>query len=506
MEAMSLAVVNARASLGLEAPPVVVEVHITGGLPKTSIVGLPETAVKESKDRVRSAIITARITYPNRRITVNLAPADLPKEGGRFDLAIAIGILAALGQIPLNALKRHEFIGELALTGALRPVRSVLTTALKARDSERALVLPFEDADEAALVRGASVLPARSLLEVCAHLCGETPITPRVTRNGFTPPHDGYEDIEDVRGQYRAKRALEIAAAGAHNLLFIGPPGTGKTMLATRLPGVLPCMSETEALETAAVRSVSTLPFKPEHWGRRPFRAPHHTASAVSLVGGGTQPRPGEASLAHNGVLFLDELPEFDRRVLESLREPLESGRITISRAARQAEYPARFQLVAAMNPCPCGHLGDLSRACRCTAEQIQRYRARISGPLLDRIDLHVEVPRPKAPAGEGSASVTSAAVAARVSAARQMQLRRTDCANAWLQPKAIDAICRLGPAERRLLNTAVGKFGLSERARHRVLKVARTIADLAADAEINDAHLSEAIGFRVLDRHAENG
>ncbi len=502
---MSLAVVNTRASLGLEAPPVVVEVHLTGGLPKTSIVGLPETAVKESRDRVRSAIINACVNYPNRRITVNLAPADLPKEGGRFDLPIAIGILAALGQIPSDDLNRYEFIGELALTGELRPVGSVLTTALMARACEHRLVLPATDAEEAVLARGARVLPASSLLEVCAHLSGETLIAPRAARDDFTPPRDGYEAIEDVRGQYRAKRALEIAAAGGHNLLFIGPPGTGKTMLATRLPGVLPPMSETEALETAAVRSVSTLPFSPKLWGRRPFRAPHHTASAVALVGGGTRPRPGEASLAHNGVLFLDELPEFDRRVLEALREPLESGRITISRAARQAEYPARFQLVAAMNPCPCGHLGDALRACRCTSEQIHRYRARISGPLLDRIDLHVEVPRPKPPATDKPAPVTSAAVAARVKAARARQLERAGVPNAWLVPKLIDQACRLGRSERSLLDAAVRRFGLSERARHRALKVARTIADLAEESDIRSNHLSEAISFRILDRHLED-
>ncbi len=502
---MSLAVVNTRASLGLEAPPVVVEVHLTGGLPKTSIVGLPETAVKESRDRVRSAIINACVNYPNRRITVNLAPADLPKEGGRFDLPIAIGILAALGQIPSDDLNRYEFIGELALTGELRPVGSVLTTALMARACEHRLVLPATDAEEAVLARGARVLPASSLLEVCAHLSGETLIAPRAARDDFTPPRDGYEAIEDVRGQYRAKRALEIAAAGGHNLLFIGPPGTGKTMLATRLPGVLPPMSETEALETAAVRSVSTLPFSPKLWGRRPFRAPHHTASAVALVGGGTRPRPGEASLAHNGVLFLDELPEFDRRVLEALREPLESGRITISRAARQAEYPARFQLVAAMNPCPCGHLGDALRACRCTSEQIHRYRARISGPLLDRIDLHVEVPRPKPPATDKPAPVTSAAVAARVKAARARQLERAGVPNAWLAPKLIDQACRLGRSERSLLDAAVRRFGLSERARHRALKVARTIADLAEESDIRSNHLSEAIAFRILDRHLED-
>ena len=501
---MSLAVVHARASLGLDAPPVVVEVHITGGLPQLSIVGLPETAVKESKDRVRSALINACFDFPHRRITVNLAPADLPKDGGRFDLAIAVGILAASGQLPAENLGASEFLAELALTGALRPVGGTLTAALETRSAKRDLILHVQDAEEAALVRDASVLPARSLLEVCAHLRGEESLAP-APQPDVEPRRASGGDLSDVVGQYHAKRALEIAAAGGHNLVFIGPPGTGKTMLATRLPTLLPPMSESEALETAAVRSVSSLAFTTALWGLRPFRAPHHTASAVALVGGGSRPRPGEASLAHNGVLFLDELPEFDRRVLEALREPLESGRITISRAARQAEYPARFQLVAAMNPCPCGHLGDAARACRCTSEQVQRYRARISGPLLDRIDLHVEVPRPRADprASDGSRGDTSAVVASRVEAARQRQLVRAGIVNAWLSPAATDRYCALDPGARRMLDAAIQRFGLSQRARHRLLRVARTIADLAGDDVPDRAHLGEALGMRVLDRHA---
>jgi magnesium chelatase family protein len=508
MDAMSLAVVNARASLGLDAPPVAVEVHITGGLPQMAIVGLPETAVKESKDRVRSALMNACFEYPRKRITVNLAPADLPKDGGRFDLPIAVGILAASGQLPLAALGKHEFIGELALSGALRPVGRTLTAALKTRAVDRRLVVPHEDAAEAALVRNATVLPAKDLLEVCGHLNGVQPISPHEVPRRLENLRPEHEDLTDVKGQYRGKRALEIAAAGAHNLLFIGPPGTGKTMLATRLPGILPPMEENEALEAAAAWSISSLKFRPELWGRRPFRAPHHTASAVALVGGGTQPRPGEASLSHNGVLFLDELPEFDRRALEGLREPMESGTITISRAARQAEFPARFQLVAAMNPCPCGHLGDALRACRCTAEQVHRYRARISGPLLDRIDLHVEMPRPRPAIAAGDVpgvAESSAGVAARVQAARVRQFARTGAANAWLRPKDVEQVCALDAKDRRLLDAAIVRFGLSERARHRILRVARSIADLAGETRVCAAHLSEAVGLRVLDRRDEN-
>ncbi|HIP53637.1 MAG TPA: ATP-binding protein, partial [Chromatiales bacterium] len=389
---MSLATLISRARAGVRAPLVNVEVHLSNGLPSLSIVGLPEMAVRESKDRVRGALLNSQFEFPARRITINLAPADLPKEGGRFDLPIALGVLAASGQIPAEALGRYEFIGELALSGELRPVKGVLPVALAARQAGRALLVPDGNAAEAALVEGVEVIPARHLLQVCAHLGGVERIAPAVP-----PPAAEDEkgpDLADVRGQQHAKRALEVAAAGGHNLLMIGPPGTGKSMLAERMAGILPPMTEQEALETAAVLSVSNQGFDASLWRRRPVRSPHHTASGVALVGGGGNPRPGEISLSHSGILFLDELPEFDRKVLEVLREPLESGTITISRAANQAEFPARFQLVAAMNPCPCGYLGDEEGRCRCTPDQIHRYRGRISGPLLDRIDMHVEVTR----------------------------------------------------------------------------------------------------------------
>ena len=497
---MGLALVHGRARAGVRAPAVKVEVHLGGGLPSMSIVGLPEAAVREAKDRVRAAIQCAQFEFPARRITVNLAPADLPKCGGRFDLPIALGILAASGQVPREPLAGYEFIGELGLTGELRPVDGVLPAALEVARAGRRLVVPEANGPEAALAAGLEASTARTLLEVCALLGGHKTLPEAVAPPQRAPARP---DMRDVRGQAMARRALEIAAAGGHHLLLAGPPGCGKTLLATRLPGLLPEAAEAEALETAAVASVGGRGLDPACWRERPFRAPHHTASAIALAGGGSDPRPGEISLAHNGVLFLDELPEWDRRALEVLREPLESGVVTISRAARQVEFPARFQLVAAMNPCPCGWAGDASGRCRCTGEAIERYRARISGPLLDRIDLHVEVPRlppaelrPDAPQGEASV-----AIRVRVEAARAIQQRRAGCLNAQLsQAQTMDA-CRLQPADQALLERAVEALHLSARAMHRILRVARTIADLAGSPGIATAHLTEALGYRQAHR-----
>lgn len=497
---MSLAVVYSRARLGMDAPLVTVEVHLSGGLPSFSIVGLPETAVKESRDRVRGALINCSYEFPARRITVNLAPADLPKEGGRFDLPIAIGILAATRQIPSNDLVRYEFAAELALSGELRPVHGVLPVTLQTTQAQRTLVIAGDNAEEATLVREAHVLPATHLLQVTAHLCGTAQLAAAVTGR-LIDGTDHSADLADVRGQQLARRALEIAASGGHSLLMIGPPGTGKSLLASRLPGILPLMSECEALETAALRSISGRQVNPAGWRQRPFRAPHHTASAVALVGGGCSPRPGEISLAHNGVLFLDELPEFDRRVLEVLREPLESGRIVISRAARQSEFPARFQLLAAMNPCACGWLGDPSGRCHCTSEQVQRYRNRISGPLLDRIDLHVEVPRLSFDEMNGPRGECSRVVRERVIGTRNRQLQRNNTLNRRLTHRQMEEVCALNRSCRLLLQQAIEKLQLSARAHRRILALARTIADMAASEHITPGHLSEAINYRCMDR-----
>ena len=500
---MSLAVLHSRALNGMDAPEVTVEVHLSGGLPSFTIVGLPEAEVKEARDRVRAALVNAHFEFPARRLTVNLAPADLPKESGRFDLPIALGILAASGQLSADRLDEYEFAGELSLTGDLRPIRGALAMTYKAHRCGRAFVLPRASAEEASLVRDAQILPAKTLLEVCAHLARRESLQPYIGELAATTQAD-YPDLADVKGQTQAKRALEIAAAGGHSLLMLGPPGTGKSMLAARFAGILPPMSDAEALESAALQSLGSGGFRVERFRRRPFRAPHHSASSVALVGGGGDPRPGEISLAHHGVLFLDELPEFERKVLEMLREPLESGRVAISRAARQAEFPARFQLIAAMNPCPCGYLGHFSGKCRCTPDQVARYRGRISGPLIDRIDIHLEVPAvPQEDLLKHTSGEASGAVRARVAAAHRVQIDRQGKANAELATREIDKWCAPDTAAEGLLRQAIARLKLSARAYHRVLKLARSIADLARSEAIAAAHVAEAIQYRKLDRMA---
>ncbi|BCT66530.1 YifB family Mg chelatase-like AAA ATPase [Nitrosospira sp. NRS527] len=502
---MPLAILYSRAISGMEAPLVTVEVHIANGLPSFTIVGLPEAEVKESKDRVRAALQNAQFEFPARRITVNLAPADLPKESGRFDLPIALGILAATGQTPSDKLDRYEWAGELALTGELRAIRGALAMTYGASRSGRSFVLPAQNAPEAALVKEAAVYPATSLLQICAHLAGREPLQLYTVSSvaGTETSRFQHPGMEEVKGQAHAKRALEISAAGGHSVLMVGPPGTGKSMLAARLPGILPSMTEAEALESAAMQSLSSGGFNVANWKRRPYRSPHHTASGVALVGGGSNPRPGEISLAMNGVLFLDELPEFDRKVLEVLREPLESGRITISRAARQADFPARFQLIAAMNPCLCGYLGHYSGKCHCTPDQVARYRGKISGPLLDRIDIQVEVPAvPQEDLMRQAQGEASKAIGERVEMAYQRQIARQGKANAHLAVKDIDKYCVPDALGETLLKQAISRLNFSARAYHRVLKVARTIADLAASETIASAHIAEAVQYRKLDRN----
>lgn len=496
---MSLAIVYSRALQGLAAPLVTVEVHLANGLPKFSIVGLAETAVKESKDRVRSAIVNNQFTFPCKRVTVNLAPADLPKEGGRFDLAIAIGILAASHQISRQQLAQHEIVGELALSGAIRSIKGALPTALKTVETKKELILPYDNCEEAALVDHLSVLPAKGLLDVCKHLNLDKKITPFVlTQSQQSQPF--YPALNEVIGQESAKRALLIAASGGHNLLMSGPPGTGKSMLANRLPGLLPPISKKEQLEINAIYSVSEDRKDTLFNAFRPFRAPHHTCSSFALVGGGRLPKPGEISLAHRGVLFLDELPEFSRHSLEALREPMETGQVTISRAAVKAQFPANFQLIAAMNPCPCGHLNNPQVACRCDDNQIKRYQHKLSGPFLDRMDLFVEV-LPLNPEllfnKRSPEKKTQAGFVEAVYNTHDRQMQRQQKTNAELSAQEIEQHCQLNSKCETLLKQTAVRQNLSARIIHRILKVARTVADFEQHSHIIESDLMEAIYFR---------
>ena len=501
---MSLATIYTRSSAGIQAPLVTVEAHLANGLPSLNIVGLPEAAVKESKDRVRSALINCQFEFPAKRITINLAPADLPKEGGRFDLPIALSILAASRQIPDNELMLYEFLGELSLSGDLRAIKGALPAAIACKTDKRTLCLPNQNEQEASLVSGANIISAPHLLAVCSHLQGQQiiPLTSPSVHSRKTI--SSTLDFSDVQGQQHAKRALEIAAAGRHSLLMSGPPGTGKSMLASRLPSILPPLNEKEAVETASIYSISQQTIDSGHWLTPPFRSPHHTASSVALVGGGSPPKPGEISLAHHGVLFLDELPEFNRKTLEVLREPIENGKIFISRANHQTEFPANFQLITAMNPCPCGYLGDHSRRCQCTSAQIIRYRNKISGPLLDRMDMYIEVPRVatellrKNPTNNEE---SSAIISQRVQQAQTTAIERQGQPNHLLSTPQIAQYCQLCDDDHQLLEQAIDKLGLSHRAYHRILRVARTIADLDKQERIQKGHLTEALSYRRLDK-----
>lgn len=491
---MSFAQVYTRSVVGLNAPSVMVEVHLSQGLPAVTMVGLPEAAVRESKDRVRSAIINSGFQFPNRRLTINLAPADLPKDGARLDLPIAIGILAASGQIDETVLAQYEFIGELALNGDLRGIAGALAVSRALKADQRILIVPKDNADEAVKVEGVRVLQADTLKAVCQHLMNEQQLSQAEHKTSYQSANYML-DLADVKGQHQARRALEIAAAGGHSLLFCGSPGTGKTLMASRLPTILPPLNDHEALEVASIYSIANSDYD---YGTRPFRQVHHTTSAVALVGGGSSPKPGEITLANRGVLFLDEIPEFDRKVLEVLRQPIENKEIVISRANSQVRFPANFQLVAAMNPCPCGYYGDKSGRCQCRPEQIKRYQEKLSGPLLDRIDLHITVPAlPASDLQSAQRGESSAVVRERVIQAYQRQQARQGKANNELSPSELDQFAPLGDAESRILAMAQSRLSLSARGYHRVLRVARTIADLAGSEAIQTPHLTEALSYR---------